>query len=405
MSAIDTSRALSTIALLGMLAASGCSNSEAGRASTAPAPAPTTVTTVVAVERSLPRTLEVTGALTADAQTDVAAEVAGRVIEVPVERGTHVRAGAVLARLDDQDAVNQLREAEATERQTLERLGVASGEPFDADRTPDVRRARLEMQRAEAEYRRYERLVNDGLVSRSQFDQKQTEYTTAHAEVEALVNQMRQLYQTMHAQRARAAMARKALADTVVRAPFDGAVAEKHVNVGQYVGRGARVATVVRVDPLRVELTIPEAAAASVRAGQRISFTVQTYPDRRFEGTIAYVSPALRSESRALVVEALVPNGSAALQPGLFATARVELPASATSVLVPAGAVRTEAGVSRVVIARGDRAETRLVQPGAAVAGSVEIVRGVRAGEHVVTSPPDGLGDGTRIVERAAGSR
>jgi RND family efflux transporter MFP subunit len=386
------------------LAAAGCTDPSEARRPAAPEPAPVAVTTVAATERALPRVLEVSGALTADTQTDVAAEMPGRVLEVPVERGTVVRAGAVLARLDDQDAQNQLREAEAIERQTAERLGIASGEPFDPYRTPDVRRARLVMERAEADYRRWEKLVEGGLVARSAFEDKQTEFATARAQVETLANQMREAYQGLHAQRARVAMARKALADTVIRAPFDGVVSEKHASVGQYVARGTRVATVVRVDPLRVELSIPEGAAAAVKAGQRISFTVQSHPDRQFDGTIAYVGPALRSESRALVAEAVVPNRSGALQPGLFATARVELPAAGKAVMVPSTAVRNAAGVLSLFVAHADRAEIRFVQTGAEVDGWVEVVRGVRAGDRVVTAPPETLADGARVVERPAGS-
>jgi RND family efflux transporter MFP subunit len=393
--AVSSAASLLSIAL----AIAGCDRSEASRTPRAAESKPATVTTVAATERALPRIVEVTGALMADAQTDVAAEVAGRVTAVQVERGDVVRAGAVLARLDDQDVTNQLREAEAVERQTLERLGIANGEPFDPARTPDVRRARMLMERAEADYRRWERLVADGIVARQEFEQKQTDYTTARAQVDTLVNQMRELNQTLSAQRARVAMARKALADTVIKAPYDGVVAEKHVAVGQFLARGVRVATVVRVDPLRVELIVPESAAAAVKRGQRVHFTVQTYPDRRFEGTIAYVGPSLKADTRALVAEALVPNGARALQPGLFATARVELPASSASVMVPVAAVRTEAGVSRLFVTRGDRLELRLVQVGTEVDGWVEVVRGVRAAERVVSPQPDGLADGGPVVE------
>ena len=386
---------------LGALVLSGCTRSEANREAAQAESKPVAVTTVAAIERALPRVLDVTGALMADAQTEVAAEMPGRVTAMLVERGAVVRAGAVIARLDDQDAQNQLREAEAIERQTMERLGIAGGEPFDPARTPDVRRARLVMERADADYRRWEKLVADGIVARSEFESKQTDYTTARAQVDTLVNQMREMYQGLQAQRARIAMARKALADTVVRAPFDGLVAEKHANVGQYLARGSRVATIVRVDPLRVELTIPEAAAGAVKRGQRVAFTVQTYPNRAFHGTIAYVGPALRSETRALVAEALVPNPAGVLQPGLFATARVELPAAGPSVMVPSAAVRTEAGVARVLVARDGRAEIRLVQTGAEAGGWIEVVRGVRTTERVVSPQPDGVGDGARVVEPA----
>jgi membrane fusion protein (multidrug efflux system) len=188
----------------------------------------------------------------------------------------------------------------------------------------------------------------------------------------------------------------------VVRAPFDGLVAERHVTAGQFLARGGRVATLVRIDPLRVELSVPEAAVATIRRGQRVAFTVQAYPDRTFEGTIAYVGPALRSESRALVVEAVVANPKGELQPGLFAAARIELPAGAEGLFVPATAVRTDAGVSRLFVVGNDRAEQRLVQIGRTVGPLVEIVRGVARDEMVVVDGVDRLIDGAAITMAGA---
>ncbi|HSC71853.1 MAG TPA: efflux RND transporter periplasmic adaptor subunit [Candidatus Methylomirabilis sp.] len=347
----------------------------------------------------LPVGLDVTGALMADAQTDVASEIDGRVTQVLVERGLVVKEGTVLVRMDDRDAINQLHEAEATEAQTRERLGLVDGEYFDPLKTPDVRQARAVMDRAEADYQRFKQLLDEGAISRSEHDLRRTDSLTAKAQYESTINQVRQLFQTLQAQKARVAMARKALEDTVIRAPFSGQVSEKHVNVGRYAKKGDKLVTLVRVDPLRVELAVPEAAVASIQKGQKVSFTVQTHPDRPFAGTIAYVGPALRTDSRALVVEALVPNASGHLQPGLFATARIELPATRPSVLVPAGAVQTEAGVARVFVTKGDRAELRFVQVGREAGGLVEILRGVTVGERVVVQAGEGLADGAAITE------
>ncbi len=378
----------------------GCGNSEA-KPSTVPEAAakPVTVSLASAEERMLPVGLDVTGALMADAQTDVASEIDGRVTQVLVERGLVVKEGAVLVRMDDRDAIYLLQEAEAVEAQTRARLGLVNGESFDPLKTPDVRQARAVMERAEADYRRYGSLVEDGAVSRSEYDLKRADFLTTKEQYEGVINQVRQLFQTLQAQKARVAMGRKALEDTLIRAPFSGQVAEKHVNVGRYAKKGDKLVTLVRVDPLRVELTVPEAAAASIQKGQKVSFTVQTHPDRPFTGTIAYVGPALRTDSRALVVEALVPNAGGLLQPGLFATARIELPATRPSVLIPTAAVRTEAGVARVFVAKGDRAELRFVQVGREATGLVEIQRGVSAGERVVVRSGEGLADNAAITE------
>jgi RND family efflux transporter MFP subunit len=377
--------------------AGGCGNSEAKNPVVAEAPKPVAVMTVAAEARALPGDLDVTGTLQADAQTEVASETSGRVLAVNVERGTVVKAGAVLARIDAEDARSALRETEATAAQTQARLGLAAGEAFDPTRTAEARKARAAMERAELEYQRYSKLVEMGAVSRSDYDLRRMEATTAREQYETSLNEARQLYHSLLAQRARVDIARRALADTDVRAPYDGLVAEKHATVGQYLQKGARVATLVRIDPLRVELIVPEAAVAAVRRGQKVSFSVQAYPDKRFDGVIAYVGPSLKADSRALVVEALVPNADGRLQPGLFATARIELPAGKPSVLVPAAAVRTEAGVSKLWVVKQGRAETRLVQLGREVGDRVQTVRGVAAGEQVVAAYTDSLQDGAAV--------
>ncbi len=380
-----------------------CGNAEVNHAESAAraeGPAkPIVVSTVRAEERLLSEGLDVTGTLMADAKTDVASELDGRIVKIPVERGSTVAEGALLAKLDDRDAINALREAEAVEAQTRERLGLTADEAFDPLKTPDVLQARAALDRAEADYRRYVQLLDEGAVSRSEHDFKRADFLSAKAAYETTLNQMRNLYQQLQAQKARVAMVHKALQDTVIRAPFSGLISEKYANVGSYAKKGEKLLTLVRVDPLRIELTIPEVAVAAIRKGQKVSFAVQSYPDRQFLGTIAYVGPALRAESRALVVEAIVPNGNGILQPGLFATARIELPASRRTLVVPSAAVWSDAGVPKLYVAKGDRAELRIVQLGRELGDAVEVARGLSAGERVVAKATPGLADGTPILE------
>ena len=388
---------------LALLLLAACGNTEAKPTAKAEdAPKPIVVSVRLAQERPLPTTLDVTGTLMADAQTDIPSEIEQRIVEISVERGQYVTAGQVVARMDDRDAQNQLREAEAAEAQIRERLGLVNGAAFDALKTPEVQQARATMDRAEADYKRFVQLLDEGAVSRAEHDLRRADYLAAKAQYETTVNQMRQLYQSLLAQKVRVAMGHKAVEDTTIRAPFSGVIAEKAVNVGRFTKKGDRVATIVRIDPLRIELAIPEGAVAAVRKGQKVSFAVQSYPDRKFEGTIAYVGPAVRAESRALVVEAMVPNPRAILQPGLFATAHIELPAAQPSVMVPATAVRNEAGVFKLFVAKNDRAEARIVQVGREAGGSVEILRGVRTGERVVVRPADGLTDDSPITIQEA---
>ena len=391
------------LAPLTLLLVTGCGNTEAklpAKAEEPPQPVP--VSLVAAQERPLPTALDVTGTLMADAQTDIASEIEQRVVEISVERGQYVSAGQIVARMDDQDAKNLLREAEATEAQIRERLGLGNGQAFDPLKTPEVQQARATMERAEADHKRFVQLVEEGAVSRAEHDLRRADFLATKAQYETTVNQMRQLYQSLLAQKVRVAMGRKAVEDTIIRAPWSGVIAEKAANVGRYTKKGDRIATIVRVDPLRIELTIPEGAVAAVRKGQRVAFSVQSHPDRQFEGAIAYVGPAVRADSRALVVEAIVPNPKALLQPGLFATARIELPAGRPSVMVPTAAVKGEGGVFKLFVAKNDRAEARIVQIGREAGESVEILRGLGAGERVISPQATGLADGTPIATREA---
>jgi RND family efflux transporter MFP subunit len=194
-------------------------------------------------------------------------------------------------------------------------------------------------------------------------------------------------------------MARKALADAVVRAPFDGIVDERLVSVGDYVIRGTKVASVMRTTPLRVELTVPGQYLSSIAAGRSVSLEVDAYPDKTFTGQVRYVSPAVRVDSRALVIEAVVPNESGELKPGLFATARIEQANRTPAVLVPASAIRTDAGVARVfLVSKEGTAEERIVTTGQTVDGQIELTSGIKAGDTVATSNVDRIADGVRIT-------
>jgi RND family efflux transporter MFP subunit len=357
------------------------------------------VRTVQVEERTVAGALNVVGTLTPDSLTDVAAEVGGRAVEVLIERGSAVKAGQPLVRLDDEDSKSQLREAEANEAQTRVRLGLASGKPFDPRETAEAKMSRLSLDRAESEWKRYDGLIGPGAVSQSDLDLKRTEYLNAKESYESTLNQQRQAYEGYRAQQARVALARRAVANAVIRAPYDGVIAERVVSLGSLVQPGTRLATLIRVHPLRIELTIPEPAVPMVRQGQTVQFTTQSHPDEHFTGTIAYVGPAVRAESRALVVEAVVPNPKGQLHPGVFASARIELPGTRTVLVVPATAVKTDETGSRVFVVRDGRAEARVVLPGRATGDTVEVVSGLRAGERVVVAGGDRLADGARVKE------
>ena len=375
----------------------GCGAS--GKAADRPVadPPPISVSALAAIEQPVARFIRTTGSLTAEEEAQVAAETAGRVVSTPVERGTPVSEGSVLVQISPTETEAQVKEAEANAAQLEARLGLASNAGFDVNVVPEVQNAKAGLDLANGEFTRIQSLLDQRVVSQSEFDQRRTQLEAARQQYEAAKNSAAQQYQALLAARARVALARKALADTVVRAPFSGLVAERTASVGDYVTKGMKVAVVVRVNPLRVQLTVPEQFVSLVGVGQPVAIEVNAYPGRTFEGKVRYVSPALEANQRALVVEAVVPNPTNELKPGLFATAQIEQPQKTPAVLVPSSAVHTSAGTSRVYIVNGDHVEERIVTVGQAVDGLVEITNGVKAGERVATTNVAQLADGTKV--------
>lgn len=388
--------------LLGLLSAA-CSRGAASPPARTDTPtAALAVSVAEVVERPIARFIRVTGTLTAQEQAEVAAETSGRIVATPVERGSRVGGGGELVRIAAVDTEAQVAEAEANAAQIEAGLGMSGGRAFAQDVVPDVMNTKSAYDLAQSDYERLRTLLDQKVISRAEFDRAFANVESTRQKYEMAKNTAAQQFQALMAARARVARARKALADTTVKAPFDGLVAERLVSTGDFVTPGTRVAVVVRVDPLRVELTVPEQFVSVVGVGRPVSLQVDAYPGRTFTGQVRYVSPALSASTRALVVEAVVANPAGELKPGFFATARIEQAAPTPALLVPAKAVQSASGTQRVFVAKGDRAEERIVTTGQTVDDLVEIVSGLAKGEPVILEHPDALVDGAPIATRTA---
>jgi multidrug efflux pump subunit AcrA (membrane-fusion protein) len=372
---------------------------------------------VAAVKREVPLYLEASGSLTPYESTDVAPLVAGKVVATPVDAGSYVRAGQVIARLDDRDArlnveraAAAVSQAEAAVKQQRATLGMSGGGELDPTKVAEVQSAKADLELARANEARYRRLVESGDVPRAQYDEFRARAETALRAYEAALAKARSggagvdvQEGALQAARAQLAIARKALADSTIVAPLSGYVVERPAAVGEWVTTASRIATIVQSDTLKLLLQVSESDAARVRVGMPVSLRVQAFPDREFRGAVAEIIPALDPASRALVTVVGVPNPDGALKPGMFATARVLEPSAGNvGVLVPTEAVvRTGTGTSLVYVIRDDRAEARAVQTGPEVDGMTQIVQGVAEGEEVATAGADRLTDGAAITKGA----
>ena len=370
----------------------------------APAPAGTTASTAaVAVaaaavqEAPVERTVRATGTLTADEQADVAAEVGGRIAAAPVERGSIVAAGAPLLQIVPDEARAQAAEADANARQLEARLGIARGGSFDPDQVPEVRAAKATADLTQSELARFRGLLDQRVISPSEFEQRRTQADAARQQYEAARNGATQQFHALDAARARASLSAKLLADTTVRAPFAGVVAERLVSVGDYVQKGTRVAVVVRTQPLRLQLTVPEQLARAVQPGAAVTFDVDTTPGRAFTGTVRFVSPTISASQRALTVEAIVPNADHALAAGAFVSARIGQGTTSSGLFVPTAAIIGTGTATRVFVVTGDHVETRLVTTGVTQGTTTEITSGLAAGDRVATTHLDQLADGVKV--------
>ena len=371
------------------------------------------VTTAAAIKRELPRFFEATGSLAGDQQTDVAPQTSGKVIAIGVDIGSPVRRGQMLVRLDDaelklrvEQAVAQVGQAKAAVRQAEERIGLRPGQAFDPNRVAEVGAAKVAFDLAEKNLRRAEKLIESGDVSRSFYDEQRARRDQLKEQYDVALAQARQNYAAVEVARtnvanaeAQLALARKNLSYANIPAPIDGFVAERTADLGEYVSPQQKVATIVRTNPLRIRIDIPEQAIPEVRVGQSVSVTTSAWPDRNFSGRVARIAPNVSATSRTLTVEAEIENSSGALKPGQFATVRILQERAEPAVLVPARAVMTEAGVSRVYVIKDGRAEQRLVQTGQTEGDLIEIRSGVAADEQIATSNIEQLSDGIAVKQ------
>jgi RND family efflux transporter MFP subunit len=388
--------------LVSAAVAAGCGSANGASSPEAKAvnPAAVVVSVATAAEQPITRFIRVTGTLAAEEQADVAAETQGRVVATPVERGSRVGEGADLIRIAPAEASAQAAEAEANAAQIESRLALGEGGTFDIERVPEVANAKATLSLSQGDFDRAKMLFDKKLLSQADYDKASAQLEVSRRQHDIARNSATQQYQSLLAARARVSLARKALADTVVRAPFAGVVGERLVSVGDYVTRGTKVASVLRINPLRLQLTVPQQFSVEVGVGRAVSLEVDTAPGKTYTGQVRYVSPALQTDSRTLIVEAVVANADGALKPGTFATARIQQVTDTPGILAPAAAIRTVSGTSRVFVVAGGRVEERLVTTGQTVGDLVEITTGLKAGEQVATSNLTQLVDGVAVTPR-----
>jgi membrane fusion protein (multidrug efflux system) len=337
---------------------SACKSKEEAVAK-APPPPPLKLELTVANEALAPQQIVLTGIIKADQRLEVTADTAGKVLGVMVDRGQRVKQGQELVRLDVRTQALGAREAQA-----------------------NVASARAQRQLAEEECKRAQSLLDKGAITRSEYDRQSTQCTSALQQVAAA--------------EARAGMMAKSIQDGIVRAPFDGVISDRNVTPGDWVQPGRPLFTLVDDEPLKIELSVPEAAVRAVHKDQKVEIEAVAQPGKTYTATVTRLGAEI-GRSRSLMVEATLENSD--LVPGMFAEARVTVGQQPRPVVPETAVVKRGKTWHAFVVIKGE-AQDRIVQLGAKpAAGQVSIVQGLVKGDKVVAKVTELVVDGVRVVE------
>ena len=304
--------------------------------------------------------LETTGTLNADEEVSVSSEVDGIVRQLKVEEGSLVNKGSLLVEINDVDYTLDLKRSEAASKQ-----------------------AEANLDNAQAEYKRQEALYKEELVTKQQFDDITTKVALAKAALDGA--------------KATLAMSREKLTRTKVYSPLNGAVKEKKISVGDYVRNGTPLLQLIRVNPLKLNFTVSEKDAASIKIGQEVAFNVDAYPAKQFKGTVSLLYPHLEEKTRTLQAEALVPNSDRLLKPGFFVRILIYTAAQREVVLAPITALLYDNSVIRIFVVEGNKARERVIKIGGKYGEFVEVLEGLQEKEQIVVIGQNNLSEGVKV--------
>jgi len=353
-----------------LLAGVTASCSDTAKAKTGAERPPVAVETAAATARDVEQAIEVVGALAPKFQADIKSELTAVVAEVYVTEWVRVTGGQPLARLDSREDEAALEAARAA-----------------------LLQAEVAETRAQRELERAVKLKEVGLITQQGLDDARTAREAAAA--------------TTAAVRAQARVAETRLTKAMIRAPFNGVVAARMVNVGDRVENmgGGPMFRIVDTRVLDLTVTVPSAQLAALKVGQQMSFTTDAVPGRTFTGTVAHINPSAEDASRAIPVMVEVRNDDDALKGGLFVKGRIVTGARLQVLAVPRAALLTwdlESARADVFVIDGDVARRRSLTTGVAFGDAVEVVSGLTSGEIVITRGGFNVRDGDRVVVTGA---
>jgi multidrug efflux pump subunit AcrA (membrane-fusion protein) len=390
-----TNRLFAAIAVA--VAAAGCARNETAQARGRETAAKQVSTETVRQE-TVKRSVEVVGTLAAVDQVTISSEAEGKVSRILADLGDRVTAGQALIQIDNEKQQYNFDQQKAALARTLAQYGAPDPQHLpEIEKTPDVQKASADLQQAKQSYDRASELFKKTLVPRQTLDDAETALQSKKASYESALQNAKNLRASIQASEASMKLADRQFRDTLIRAPFDGYVEKRLVNLGELVKAQMPVMAVVRLDPLKVIGEIPEKMGPWIKEGQAVELHVDAYPDQVFTGKVSRISPAVNTATRAFSFEALVPNKSAQLKPGTFARVHIESGKTDTVVTVSNASLQYRYGVNRAFVIEGDKLSARELKVGDRVGDRIEVLSGLKAGDRVAVTDIEKLADGAKV--------
>ncbi len=274
------------------------------------------------------------GSLLPDEEVELSFETSGKIVGIYFEEGTRVKKGDLLAKINDRQLQAQLLKLQA-------QLKLSEEKEF-----------------------RQRQLLDRDAISRESYDQIATELQSLQADIKLIEAR---------------------IAETELRAPFDGIVGLRMVSEGAYATTQTKIVRLVKVKPLKIEFSIPERYAGEVTPGYPISFSVDGFTDD-FQAKVYAVDPKIELETRTIVVRALYPNSNEELKPGRFASVTIKLSQIENAISIPSEAVIPEMDGEKVFIYKNGKAEQKAIVTGLRTESHIQVKQGLNFGDTLLTT-------------------
>lgn len=317
---------------------------------------PTQVISVESKRQPVMENLSLISTIAANEMVEIKSETDGSVAEINFTEGERVEKGRLLIRLDDSKLAASLAEAEANFKLTR------------------------------ANHERSQELLRSKLISTQEFDLVSSQFQASQAALE---------------------LKKRLLLDTRILAPFAGVVAARNVSPGQVILKNATLTWLVDLDPVKVEINVPERFLSQLRVGQNIDLKVASYPGRKFTGKVFFIAPFVDPATRTALVKAQIPNPEQELKPGMFGNLDLTLSIRENAVVIPESAITQLLDGGRGMIYTISETNTAVLRPvklGVRLAGLVEVVEGLQGGERVIVEGVQKIGPGSKVNVAAPGA-